>query len=1110
MLPPSFLRADSGIGRRIAVWLLGALVAAAAPGAGAALFAGPSVPLAVSRLRCDGRSDPAGVDGPDPILGWQLDGPGRARSQSAWQVIVATEMAKLDADQGDLWDSGRTASAETVAVAYAGAKLTSAQRVFWKVRVWDERGRVSAWSAPASWTMGLLSPGDWAAQWITHGPLVWWDRTSAGYRSQDASQPAAVKWLEIDLGTPQPIDGIRLYPLPYGVAAGFGFPKRFKLELASNADRSDAVVIADYTTQDYLNPGTKVVELAANGRVGRYVRLTATQLSMEDGRGCLALSQMEVFSQGRNVAEGADVRASDSREGGGWSARAATDGLAGSAANPYANATLLLRHDFAVRAGLRRALIFVCGLGDCELTVNGKRADEDLLNPGWTDYHRTRLYATREITPLLRAGPNALGLELAGGMFNVQGGGRYVKFVTPYRPVQAIAQLRLEYQDGSVEIVGTGPDWKARLGPTTFANVYGGEDFDARLVPNGWDQAGFDDHDWTGASVVDGGAAALRGTSYAAAPVRRCEEIRPVSAHPSAGGQVYDLGQNAAIIPRLLVHGPAGSVVRIVPAELLAPDGTLDRSSVGRGDAYWQYTLRGDPVEESWEPWSFYHGCRYLLVQCLPGAASAPPVVDSIAGSVVTAAPAPAGEFECSNPLFNRIQTLVRWAQQSNTVSVLTDCPHRERLGWLEQTHLNGPALRYSFDLDLLFGKIARDIRDAQGADGFVPDIAPEYVRFADGFRDSPEWGSASVLVPWQSYEWTGNAMALREAFGSMKAYVAYLATRADARGLLDFGLGDWYDLGPGKPGKAQLTPPAVTATAYFYRDARICAAAAKVLGWPEAAQRYAVQAEGIAGAFNRAFFNAAAGSYATGSQCSNAIALDFGLVPAGEIPRVRAALVADVHQHGDAFTAGDIGYEALLRALAAAGRSDVIYAMNNQSSRPGYGYQLAHGATSLTEAWDAGARSSQDHFMLGQINEWLYHDLAGISRDDDRPGFQGIVIRPAVVGDLTWVRAHYDSVRGRIGSAWKRAGSRLTLEVAIPCNTTATVYVPNPRGGPVTDGWMPVQFKPGVRFLRSTADATVFSVGSGSYRFATDFGPLPPPAPPPPPAPNPPAKTGA
>lgn len=1075
-------------GRPGRAWLRAALLAAPLAWASCVLPERTAAPLAVSALRCESEAGPLGVDRAQPVLGWTVRGEGRGRSQSAWQILVASDPAKLDSGQGDLWDSGKQPSAETAAIPYAGQALAPAERVYWKVRAWDEGDRASAWSEPASWTMGLLAPADWRAQWLTDARFLWWERPAIGYRSTDVADPAMGKWLEIDLGAPQPVDAVRLFPLEEQVAAGQGFPVRFRIELASRPDRSDAAVLADFTDQDYRILGNRMAEFQAYGRVGRYLRISATRLAMEAGRGFFGLSQVEVISRGRNLASGADVRASDSREDPPWSVRSVVDGFAGSVVNPYANATLRLRRSFTVRPGLRRALAFVCGLGDCQVTVNGRRPDEELLSPGWTDYAKTRLYATRDITGLLQPGPNAIGLSLAGGMFNVQAG-RYVKFVTAFRPLQAIAQLRLEYADGSVETIGTGPDWKVRLGPTTFANVYGGEDYDARLEEAGWDRPDFNDQDWAGATPLASPTGALRGASFAGPPVRSIGELSPVSVHAARGFSVYDLGQNAAVMPILRVRGPAGAIVRITPAELLGADGSVSRASVGGGEAYWQYTLRGDPAGETWSPWSFYHGCRYLQVERRPAAGSLP-VVESLVGRVVTAATTPAGDFACSNPLFDRIHTLVRWAQQNNAMSVLTDCPHRERLGWLEQTHLNGPALRYEFDLNTLFGKIARDLRDAQEADGFVPDIAPEYVRFAGGFRDSPEWGSASVLVPWQSYEWTGDADSLRQAYASMERYAAYLATRADARGLLDYGLGDWFDLGPRPPGRAQLTPVAVTATAYYYRDTRILEAAARILGREADARQWAARAAGVAAAFNRAFLDPASGRYATGSQCSEAIALVFGLAPPAERPRVEAALVADIRRQGNAFTAGDVGYEAVLRALAQAGRSDLIYALNDQAVRPGYGFQLARGATSLTEAWDAGPRASQDHFMLGQINEWLYRDLAGIAQAEGQAGFRQIVIKPTVVGDLRWVRAHYDSVHGRVSCQWTCEGSHLALDVEIPCNTTALVYVPNPSARPVTESGVPVQFASHVGSRGRSGQADVFAVGSGHYRFESGIAP--------------------
>jgi hypothetical protein len=462
------------------------------------------------------------------------------------------------------------------------------------------------------------------------------------------------------------------------------------------------------------------------------------------------------------------------------------------------------------------------------------------------------------------------------------------------------------------------------------------------------------------------------------------------------------------------------------------------------------------------------------------------PVVESLEGVVVHSASEAVGEFSSSNELFNRIHTLVRWAQVSNMMSVLTDCPHRERLGWLEQYHLNGPSLRYEFDLAALYTKGMNDMADSQTAEGLIPDIAPEYVQFQGGFRDSPEWGSAFLLGAWQQYEWTGDRELLRRHYAAMQRYVAYLGSRSQ-HFIVSHGLGDWYDLGPQPPGVAQLTPVPLTATAFYYADAAVLAKVARVLGNADDAGKYEELARRIGEAFNQRFLDPARHQYAPGSQCANSIPLAMGLAPPEHRAAVLDAVVQDVSRHGDSLTAGDVGYRYLLRALAEGGRSDVIYAMNNQSARPGYGYQLQRGATSLTEAWDAGRRSSQNHFMLGHIIEWFYHDLAGIGSDASAPAFKKIVIRPATPGDLAWVKASYKSIYGVIESHWTLTNGKFMLEVTIPPNTTATVYVPAQAGAQVTESGKPADHALGVKYLRWEDGAAVYEVASGTYSFSVD-----------------------
>ncbi|MGC3957984.1 MAG: family 78 glycoside hydrolase catalytic domain [Verrucomicrobiota bacterium] len=822
--------------------------------------------LTPAELRCEGRTNPCGIDFTQPALAWKVqaaDASRRGLSQRAYQVLVASTAGILAQDRGDLWDSGQVKSAETQRIHYAGQPLQSAQRVFWKVRVWDQDKRRSAWSSTAEWAMGVLTEADWkGAQWI-------------------------------------------------------------------------------------------------------------------------ALADTNAPSQ-------------------------------------------LLRREFAVRGDLIRAVVHSSGLGQYELSLNGVKVGADLLTPGWTDYRKTVLYDTYDVTAQLRAGSNVIGMTLGNGMYSViKTTGRYNKFSGRMGSPKAIALLRLEYAGGRAEFVRTDSQWQARSGPFTYSDVYGGEDFDARLYPQGWDQSRFNNSEWAAAIGLAAPAGRLTGLSGAGWPIRVIETLEPVTQQEIRPGVVvYDFGQNAPLMPRLKVTGPEGAVVKIIPAELRKSSGEIDDPVCG-GKSFWTYTLAGKETE-AWAPKFFYRGARYLQVelQAAETNGGAPRVISLVADVVHAAVPA-TGTFQTSSELFNRIFTLVRWAQRGNMMSVLTDCPHREKLGWLEQAYLNGPALRYNFDLNPLFEKVVHDIQDSQQPDGLVPNIAPEYTVFdwwGDmQFRETPEWGSAFIQIAWQQYLFTGDLDLARGHYNGMKRYLDYLQTHVGADGILRIkgSLGDWYDIGPKAPGRAQLTPVELTATAIYYDDLQIMTTFAMQTGRMDEAQTFRVRAAETLSAFQREYFQPERGIYATGSQTANAMSSALGLVAFEQRGRVVEAIVTDVQQNG--LTAGDVGYRYLLRALADGGRSDVVFAMNHQSEKPGYGYQLKMGATSLTEAWDARRASSQNHFMLGQINEWFFHDLAGIQPDPVAPGFQHFLIKPAVVKDLTWVLANYESVQGEIRSEWRR-----------------------------------------------------------------------------------------
>jgi hypothetical protein len=416
----------------------------------------------------------------------------------------------------------------------------------------------------------------------------------------------------------------------------------------------------------------------------------------------------------------------------------------------------------------------------------------------------------------------------------------------------------------------------------------------------------------------------------------------------------------------------------------------------------------------------------------------------------------------------------------------MTDCPHREKLGWLEEDHLNGPALRYNFDLAALFTKQCNDMADSQLDNGLVPNIAPEYTIFQtngvrNSFADSPEWSSSALLVPWQQYEFDGDLDLLRRHYDMMKRYVGYLKSKSTNH-IVSHGLGDWYDIGPKNPGVSQLTSLGLTATAVYCQDLAILEKSAALLGRADDAKKWGGLLAQTRERFIREFFHPETNTFDRNSQTANAMALTLGLVPEERRAAVLEGLVRQIREGGNRVTAGDIGFHYLVRALAEGGRDDVLYAMTTQDQGPGYVYQLNKGATTLTEAWDTNPGSSQNHFMLGHIEDWFFTGLGGLT--PAAPGFRKFSVKPATVGGLEWAKVDYDSVAGRIQSKWSRQGGTLKLEVTVPVGATATVYVPAKNAAAVTESGKPADKAEGVRFLRDENGRAVYEVSSGKYIF--------------------------
>ena len=703
---------------------------------------------------------------------------------------------------------------------------------------------------------------------------------------------------------------------------------------------------------------------------------------------------------------------------------------------------VLERQFLMKRQQVRRAWADVCGLGQYELFVNGVKVGRNFLDPGWTMFNKRLLYNTFDLTAQLSAAASrdiSLRVMLGGGMYDIPLQG-YHKMGGSCGAPKLLLALHIDYADGQRQDIVSDGSWTASESPVTYSSIYGGESYDATLSATPkpavithphWDVPLVKQDDHTRLIVKQQlPMTRLRGAGI---PDSTC---------------IYDMGQNCSGIVRLTVRGPRGSRVTLRPAELLRDGTVFQRCMPGYA---WTYTLRGDKEGESWQPQFSYTGFRYVEVKADKGVE-----IQQLTGLHTSADVAETGHFECSDTLLNRIYTLIDWAISSNLASITTDCPTREKLGWQEQNHLMAYSMMYRYDMQALMNKIADDLADSQHDDGAIPTIAPEYTLFAQGsgFEDTPEWGASFILCPYYNYIWYGDDSAMRRHYDAMKRYIDYLQSRTQEN-ILDYGLGDWFDVGPNRPGVAQLTSVAFSATAMYHYELCVMSSIARLLGKGDDAHRFSQMAADVKQAFNARFWNQEQQLYEQGSQTASAMALFMQLTTDANRSKVLQSLVDDITTRmasakaGEALvTAGDVGYRYVLQALREGGRSDVIWQMNRRDDLPGYAYQLRQGATALTESWQAYDNVSNNHLMLGHLMEWLFQAPGGIRQAEGSVAWRHIVIEPQMLGTLTWAKADFQSPQGLIVCHWTASPdhSQWTVNVTIPQGADAEVRLPDGR----------------------------------------------------------------
>lgn len=697
----------------------------------------------------------------------------------------------------------------------------------------------------------------------------------------------------------------------------------------------------------------------------------------------------------------------------------------------------IFRRSFEVNTVPKRAEIEIVGLGHYHVYVNGHRLGRAVINQAWSQYDRTIYSQKFDLAPHLKPGENVLAVMLGNSFYRVAQPptGRWSK-----------GDAMPDYSEGEPVrlwvkgFVKSDAQWKWSEGPVTVSHIFAGEDFDATRVPKGWMQPGFDDRGWAEPKI----AAAPKGK---VAPqffpgLEAHEVFKPVEILPAPkGGWSYKFAQNCSAILRMRVRGPRGATVRLQLSEVITPSGDVEQLNLHGTTALTNYTLSGEGVE-TYENLFFYHGGQFVGVQgAVPVGKPNPdnlPVLESLELVHVRAANPIASSFETSSDLANRTVALIDWAMRSNMSFVMSDCPHREKLGWLECVHLLANTFAYRYDSQSWFHKICRDLRESQLPNGRVLTVAPRYLIRPDDdiYQWTVEWGAASVLMPWQAYRWYGDRKFLSENLDMMRRFTDHV--EATSKGLIAHGsLGDWYDYGHGHaPGPSRYTDSRLSATAVFAECALAVAGAADVLGDQATAKHYRDLHARIKVAFVREFYQPSTKNFANqGSvQTGSAMALVADLVPTADRNEVLQNIVAELEQRGHQQTSGDVGHLYLIRALASAGRSDVLHKVYSRTGVGSYGGILAKGLTAMPESWDAISTGSNslNHCMLGHAVEWYYGYVLGLRQAPNSIGWSHALIDPQP-GELTSAKGHLDTPKGRIELSWTRREGRLVIDFTVP-----------------------------------------------------------------------------
>lgn len=749
-----------------------------------------------------------------------------------------------------------------------------------------------------------------------------------------------------------------------------------------------------------------------------------------------------------------------------------------------------LRKEFAPKKDIRRAMVHIIGLGMYQLRINGQKVGDAVLSPLPTDYHQSVMVNTYDVTSLLKADNNAIGVVLGNGRYYTMRQNYKHYKIKSFGYPKMLFQLEVEYTDGSRDKLLSNDTWKLCAdGPIRSNNEYDGEIYDATKELSGWDKVGFDDSKWMTPQLVQEPEGMP--VPQPSPNMKVMETIAPKAITPLADGRhIIDMGQNMAGWVRIAVQSNRGDTITLRFAERLNDDGTLYLRPLRDARVTDIYICKGQGIE-IWEPTFVYHGFRYVEVSGMKA-----PKLSQFTGCVVYDEMPLIGTFESSNEVLNQLHRNSYWGIRSNYKGMPIDCPQRnERQPWLGDRAMVTLGETFMFDNQLLYAKWMDDMAQSQKMDGAMPDMAPAYYRY---YSDNMTWPGTYLITADILYSQFADARPIEKYYASMKKWLDYMTVNH----LKDYilardGYGDWCMPPESKElihsrDSLRRTDGQLISTAYYFHFMNLMQKFAKICGNDADVAGYQLLADSVRQAFNRKYYNAKTSKYDNNTVTANLLPLVFGMVPNGDNDKVFHAIIEKtVRENNTHVTSGLIGMQWLLRELTNQGRSDVAYRLASNTSYPSWGYMLANGATTIWELWNGDTANPQmnshNHvMMLGDLISWMYEDLAGIKSAS--PGFKTLLMKPEDVDGLSYVKASTQTVHGKVVSEWSQTLAQFSWKISIPANTKAQVYIPVRSGATITEGQKPVEQAAGVKYLRRDGRYAVYEIGSGSYHFVSRY----------------------